>query len=29
VKDGEFFGRPGDGRFLERRPFSVPAGAAT
>ena len=24
VEGGEFFGRPGDGRFLERRPFSTP-----
>jgi len=24
VERGEFFGKPGDGRFLERRPFSVP-----
>jgi dihydropyrimidinase len=25
VERGEFFGKPGDGRFLERRPFSAPS----
>ena len=24
VERGEFFAKPGDGRFLERRPFSTP-----
>ena len=24
VERGEFFGSPGDGRFIERRPFSTP-----